>query len=356
MKKWPIFILICIGLSSCFTDDSDPYLLVQRPLNTDTKISIRAIQAFDDSTVWATGNGGTILKSFDAGETWETLTIPGHESSDFRDLKLFDKKKLAIMAIGSPAKIFRTNNGGMSWWMTYFNENPNIFLDGMAFFDDKVGVAFGDAMGDYIPILRTENGGNSWQMLSEKNLPLALPSEGGFAASGTSIRTIGKNKVVIGMGYPRGRVLYSEDQGKTWEFYLSQLGNKENSRGVYSMAFKKDPTKAKSYIGIAVGGSWEEPDNKDLIISRSVNGGKDWNILSESTPNGYRSAVEFAPDKNLVLCTGTNGTDMSFDNGLTWKNFSKDGFNAICFSPSGKFGYLAGSNGKVSRISFLEKE
>ena len=81
-----------------------------------------------------------------------------------------------------------------------------------------------------------------------------------------------------------------------------------------------------------------------MIISRSVNGGKDWNILSESTPNGYRSAVEFAPDKNLVLCTGTNGTDMSFDNGLTWKNFSKDGFNAICFSPSGKFGYLAGSN------------
>ncbi len=356
MKKLSWFLLLSVLVSSCFDDNSDPYLLIQRPLQTNTKVSLRSIQAFNDSTIWATGNGGSILKSFDAGETWDILTIPGHESSDFRDLHLFDEKKAVVMSIGSPAKIFRTNNGGKSWWLNYLNEDPDIFLDGMAFFDDKVGIAFGDAMGNYLPILRTENGGNSWQMLSKTDLPVSLPNEGGFAASGTSIRVINDSTVIIGLGYPRGRILRSTDRGQTWEFYISQLGNKENSRGVYSMAFKQHPNKVKGMVGLAVGGNWEEPTNSDLVLSRSTNGGKDWSVISENAPGGYRSAVGFAPNKNLAITTGTSGTDISFDMGLTWKSFTKDGFNAICFSPSGKYAFLAGSNGKVSRISFMVED
>ena len=354
MKKFLLITLLSAVASSCTFEQKDPYTLINRPLQSNTQISIRSIQAFDDSTIWATGNSGTILKSFDAGESWDVMTIPGHESSDFRDLQLFGKKKAIVMSIGSPAKIFRTKNGGKSWWLTYFNEDPDIFLDGMTFLNDEIGVAFGDAIGTRIPIIRTINGGNSWEMLDEMDLPRALPKEGGFAASGTSIRTLNDSTLVIGMGYPRGRVLRSTDRGLTWEFYLSHLGNKENSRGVYSMAFKKSSNESKTMIGLAVGGSWEEPDNHNLILSRSKNEGKDWTIISENAPKGYRSAVDFAPDKNLAICTGSNGTDISFDEGLTWKSFSKNGFNAIGFTPSGKYAYLAGNNGKISRVSFLE--
>lgn len=356
MKKFLLITLLSAVASSCTFEQKDPYTLINRPLQSNTQISIRSIQAFDDSTIWATGNSGTILKSFDAGESWDVMTIPGHESSDFRDLQLFGKKKAIVMSIGSPAKIFRTKNGGKSWWLTYFNEDPDIFLDGMTFLNDEIGVAFGDAIGTRIPIIRTINGGNSWEMLDEMDLPRALPKEGGFAASGTSIRTLNDSTLVIGMGYPRGRVLRSTDRGLTWEFYLSHLGNNENSRGVYSMAFKKSSNESKTIIGLAVGGSWEEPDNHNLILSRSKNEGKDWTIISENAPKGYRSAVDFAPDKNLAICTGSNGTDISFDEGLTWKSFSKNGFNAIGFTPSGKYAYLAGNNGKISRVSFLEQK
>ncbi|MFT6441214.1 MAG: photosystem II stability/assembly factor-like uncharacterized protein [Salibacteraceae bacterium] len=356
MKKWLYLMLLTAAISSCTYEQKDPYKLIKRPLQTNTQISIRSIQAFDDSTIWATGNGGTILKSFDAGESWDVMTIPGHESSDFRDLQLFGKKKAIVMSIGSPAKIFRTKNGGKSWWLTYFNEDPDIFLDGMTFLNDEIGVAFGDAIGTRIPIIRTINGGNSWEMLDEMDLPLALPKEGGFAASGTSIRSLNDSTVVIGMGYPRGRVLRSTDRGLTWEFYLSHLGNNENSRGIYSMAFKKNSNESKTMIGLAVGGSWEEPNNDNLVLSRSEDGGIHWSIIAENAPTGYRSAVDFAPDKNLAICTGNNGTDMSFDGGVTWKSFSKDGFNAIGFTPSGKYAYLAGNNGKISRVSFLEQK
>ena len=122
------------------------------------------------------------------------------------------------------------------------------------------------------------------------------------------------------------------------------------------MAFKKISNESKTMIGLAVGGSWEEPDNHNLILSRSENEGKDWTIIAENAPKGYRSAVDFAPDKNLAICTGSNGVDISFDEGLTWKNFSKDGFNAIGFTPSGKYAYLAGNNGKISRVTFLEQK
>ncbi len=356
MKKFLHIILLSTVASSCTFEQKDPYILIQRPLQTNTQVSIRSIQAFDDSTVWAIGNGGTILRSLDAGESWDVLSIPDHESSDFRDLQLFGKKKAIVMAIGSPAKIFRTNNGGKSWWLTYFNEDPAIFLDGMTFLNDKIGVAFGDAIETRIPIIRTINGGNSWEMLDEMDLPLALPKEAGFAASGTSIRSLNDSTVIIGMGYPRGRILRSTDKGLTWEFYLSHLGNNKNSRGVYSMAFQKDSSKTRTSIGIAVGGSWEDPNNDNLVLSRSEDGGIHWSIIAENAPKGYRSAVDFAPDKNLAICTGNNGTDMSFDSGITWKSFSKEGFNAIGFTPSGKYAYLAGSDGKISRLSFLEQE
>ena len=165
MKKWLYFTLVGTLISSCSFEQKDPYILIQKPLQSNTEVSIRSIQVFDDSTVWATGNAGTILQSHDAGENWEILTIPSHESSDYRDIQLFGKKKAVVMSIGSPAKIFRTNNGGKSWWMTYLNEDPDIFLDGMAFLNDKIGIAFGDAIGTRIPILRTVNGGNSWKII-----------------------------------------------------------------------------------------------------------------------------------------------------------------------------------------------
>ena len=356
MKKWLYFTLVGTLISSCSFEQKDPYILIQKPLQSNTEVSIRSIQVFDDSTVWATGNAGTILQSHDAGENWEILTIPSHESSDYRDIQLFGKKKAVVMSIGSPAKISRTNNGGKSWWMTYLNEDPDIFLDGMAFLNDKIGIAFGDAIGTRIPILRTVNGGNSWKMIPEANLPQALPNEGGFAASGTSIRSINDSTVIIGFGYPRGRVLRSTDKGLTWEFYLSHLGNNENSRGVYSLAFKTDANSINNTIGLAVGGSWEDPSNSDLVLSRSKDGGVHWTIVADNAPSGYRSAVGFVPNKKIAICTGTNGTDMSFDDGLTWKSFSTEGFNAIGFAPSGKFAYLAGGNGRISRISFLAQE
>lgn len=348
MKKFAFFTLVIFLFLGCTQVKKDPYTLSFKTLETQTKVSLRAIQSIDDSTIWACGNGGTILKSMNGGQSWTVLTIPGHESSDFRDIHVFDQKKVVVMSIGSPAKIFRTNNGGKSWWLTYFNNHPDIFLDGMAFWDKKTGIAFGDAMDNKIPILKTSDGGNSWQMLPDDNLPVALPNEGGFAASGTSIITHGDQLAWIGLGFPRGRILKSVDQGNTWDFYLSNMGNNDNSRGIYSLAFKDEKT------GLAAGGSWEEPKNTNLTMAFTQNGGHNFSIVTEHPPGGYRSAVAFVPGKDLAVCCGTNGIDISFDQGKSWRSAYEHGFNALAFSPSGKTGYACGSMGSIVKIQIHE--
>ncbi|MBD80037.1 MAG: hypothetical protein CL840_14085 [Crocinitomicaceae bacterium] len=339
------FFFILLGCS-CETDidiESFPYTFHLK--NTNAESHYRGLSAPSDSVCWISGTNGTILKTSNAGKSWKKLAIPGHETSDLRDIEAFDDQSAVVMAIGSPAKIFRTNNGGKTWWLTYFNDHPDIFLDGIAFFNEKEGLAFGDAISNKIIILQTYDGGNSWSLIPELRLPDAITKEGGFAASGTSIIAHGENEAYIGLGFPRGRLIYSHDKGHNWDFYLTGLGNGDTNRGVYSLDFNSNG------FGVAVGGDWSKPDNHNLVAATTLDKGLHWEIVTENPPNGYRSAVKFIPNTEWLIATGPNGTDYSNDKGLNWNAAKTGGANSIAFSPSGQVGWMAGNKGRIVKIT-----
>ena len=337
-------------LSACETENESvafPYSF--ELVKTEVVSHFRGSSSPSEKVCWISGSNCTILKTTDGGNTWEKLVIPGHEKSDLRDIEAFDEDNAVAMGVGSPAKIFRTEDGGKTWFLTYSNDHPDIFLDGIAFFNKNEGLAFGDAIDNKIIILKTYDAGKSWSLLPELRLPDAIGKEGGFAASGTSIITHGESEAYIGLGSPRGRLIYSHDKGENWDFYLTGLGNGDENRGVYSIDIDKDGN------GIVVGGDWEKKDNFDLVAATSHDKGLHWEISTENPPNGYRSAVKFIPNTEWVITTGPNGTDYSNGKGIHWKSAKTEGANTITFSPNGKLGWLAGNDGRIIKVYLEDK-
>jgi hypothetical protein len=52
------------------------------------------------------------------------------------------------------------------------------------------------------------------------------------------------------------------------------------------------------------------------------------------------------------LTCGTSGVDISVDDGITWRNISRQSFHVIKKAKYGKKIYLAGKNGRIAEVLF----
>ncbi|MEO6588262.1 MAG: oxidoreductase, partial [Pyrinomonadaceae bacterium] len=66
----------------------------------DTKASLRGLSVVSENVVWASGTGGTFLKTVDGGKNWTVGTVPGAEKLDFRDIEAFDAETAYVVSIG----------------------------------------------------------------------------------------------------------------------------------------------------------------------------------------------------------------------------------------------------------------
>jgi photosystem II stability/assembly factor-like uncharacterized protein len=208
----------------------------------------------------------------------------------------------------------------------------------MNFSDKMNGIAFGDPINHKLQILRTEDSGKSWKDISSNLKEPMFEGEASFAASGTTIRTMGQH-VWIATGGSRSRLLASADFGETWKVYNSPILQGRSSTGIFSIEVLS-PRKI-----LAVGGDYMKDTLRLQNMAYSHNGGRKWRF-PEVAPFGYRSCVSYIGDGTFIA-TGTTGTDISSDWGKTWKLLSPQGFNSISKSNGGKLILLAGSHGEV---------
>ncbi|MGB4775319.1 MAG: YCF48-related protein [Daejeonella sp.] len=312
------------------------------PLQSGTNSSIRGLAVLDNSVAWLCGSNGYTAHTMDGGKTWQWKQVPGYEKYDFRDIEIFSKENIIIVNAGSPALILQTLDGGLTWKERYRNDSPDIFLDGMAFWDAKRGLIFGDPIDSKMQLLQTRNNGQEWQSITDKlDIPL-IKDEASFAASGTTIRTQKGGKAWIATGGAQSRIFYTPDYGKTWAAYSCHIIQGGNTKGPFSIAFFDDKQ------GIAVGGDYSADTLRTNNLVLTNDSGKTWH-KPVSTTFGYRSAVEYI-NQNVLIATGTSGTDISFDGGKVWSNISSDGYNTIGKSKDGKWILLAGSKGKISVV------
>ena len=107
-------------------------------LNSNVEASFRGLDVISTKTAWVSGTGGTVLKTNDGGDTWENISVPNSSTVDFRDIEVFDKNTAIVMGISSPARFYKTKNGGKNWDLVYFNDHKDIFFDGMSFWSKKM--------------------------------------------------------------------------------------------------------------------------------------------------------------------------------------------------------------------------
>src|SRR5262249_41562131 len=146
---------------------------------------------------------GRVVRTSDGGATWTVDTIPGAATLDFRSIAP-RSDRVAWAASAGPAEsgqaqIFQTTDG-KSWMKQFSTSLKGVFLDAIAFWDDRHGIALSDPVDGKLFILVTDDGGTTWSRVPTDAAPPALPGEGAFAASGTCMIVQGSSNVWIGTG------------------------------------------------------------------------------------------------------------------------------------------------------------
>jgi photosystem II stability/assembly factor-like uncharacterized protein len=282
---------------------------------------------------------------------------------------------------GELSRLYKTTDGCSSWKLVFTNPDASAgsgFWDGLLFVDRHRGLVIGDpAHGNAVNpieghtftfrIRMTHDGGETWAPVIDpenfspgKNL-MPLDHESLFAASNSAATITGD---WLWFGTSRGRVLrnklfasfaatgivggstdpFSFSPGIAWlDWQVSQtpLASGNESSGVFSLAFRDQNH------GIAVGGDYKKPDESTGTAAFTSDGGKTWTAAAKP-PHGYRSAVAWDAANKAWIAVGTNGSDVSFDDGTTWVFLDSGKWNALSLP------WVVGPEGRIAKLVSLK--
>ena len=323
--------------------------------STGTQASLRGLSPVDRSTAWACGSRSTLVRTIDGGMTWTVHPIEGLETTELRSIHAWSADELVVATAGSPCRIYRTSNAGQSWDIVYENRNPQAFIDGLRFVDQKEGFAFGDPIDSKLMALRSGDRGLTWQSAGVEDYRMH-EHEAGFAASNSSLlvfraKAAERLSVWIGLGGAAGpaQILTSNDAGMSWSRSPIAAIPSGKSAGIFSIAMSPEGR------AVAVGGDYMEPDSNrgNIAIYDSETGV--WQAAEGQVPRGFRSSVVFLPEALSTehpraawirwICAGPSGCDFSED-GKTWYALSEQPFHSLAVA-SDKSLWACGPEGRV---------
>ncbi len=307
--------------------------------------SIRGMSICSERVIWLSGSKGQVARSVDGGATWQWRSVPGYETTDFRDIHAFDSSRAIIMGIDNPAYLLKTVDGGRSWKVVFSRNRTGMFLDAMDFRNDREGICIGDPLdaGDgrkTFFVIRTRDGGESWQEELAGRAPTAREGEAVFSASGTNIALMdggGYDYAFISGGAASNLYLVGRE-GKADLVFPLPIRKGGESAGAFSMA-----TDRRSAF-YCVGGDYKEPESVADNFAWTTDGGRSWKRAGRP-PSGYRSCIRSIDASRLVAC-GSHGVDLS-SNPQHWTRISSEGFHVCGVTPDRKRVFFAGANGKI---------
>ncbi len=333
-----------------------PQNLIWTPQDSGSTAGLRGIHSIDGTIAWASGTEGTILRTTDAGQHWTRCATPDAATDgatlDFRGIQAFDANTAIAMSSGpgEKSRLYKTVDGCRTWTLSSKPDGKDSFWDVVQFQHGDFGYAIGDAhtgimLGDPV------NGrfealamilGNGW--FRDEAACKALPGDAAFAASNSSAFVFGSRRYVLGIGGKNGAfVLISplvdnRDATEACRRVRVPIAGGTESSGVFSVFFS-DRTH-----GIAVGGDYTKPNDPTATAAFSTDGGLHW-TASKTPPHGYRSTVQYSPTLKAWITAGTNGSDISFDDGRTWQPIDNNSWNALSLP------YIVGPKGKIAKLT-----
>lgn len=304
-------------------------------VNVPTTSSLRGLSVVSEEIVWASGTGGTVIKTIDGGKNWSVMVVPGAEKLDFRGVRAFDGNTAVIISSGPAEKgqahIYRTIDGGKNWTRVFEEHRPGIFFDAIAFWDRDHGIVLSDPVEGKFALFITADSGVTWRQLSPTALPPALPYEGAFAASNSCLTVQGSKDVWFATGGAKvARIFRSSDRGAMWQVTETPMHPANASSGIFSLQFRD------ARNGVAVGGDYAHPESSDLPnVLLTADGGKTWQVGDATDPKGlYLSAVAILtgePHKSVSV--GIKGMFIpAAISGNAWTRVADEELNAVAIA------------------------
>lgn len=344
--RYFLIILFSFCLLSCTNNDDKKFSSVQIERIFSDSLSIRALSPIDTNTVWFAANNGKV-------------GLIDHQTPKLATIKFEDKllnfraiasihNAVFVLSIENPAVLYKigfNGNEATNIEEVYVEENNKVFYDAMAFWDDKEGIAIGDATENCFSVIMTYDGGVTWNKLSCDVLPKIEKGEAAFAASNSNI-ALYKNHVWVASGGTKARVFHSANRGASWEVFETPIIQGKAMTGIYSIDFEDENR------GIIFGGDWENQDLNEGNKAITIDGGKTWRLIANGKGPGYRSSVKFVPNTNgrSLVAVGSKGISYSADGGKHWNQLSNEGFYAIEFVTD-NIAFASGRN-KISKLFF----
>ena len=298
-------------------------------------------------TFVAVGYAGRILRTEDAGTTWEDV-----KSDVIWSLNNVKFSGEHGWAVGQNGTIIHSRDGGKTWAAQSVDTDKTIMA--VSFADQLHGWACGDES----TWLWTDNGGETWNVEMMEVSQIGLSERTRLAVPDIiyySVQFLDKNTGWIVGEY--GNVRYTTDGGKTWGSQhgslLDELVEQGGVRDVMVMGafFKVHFSDANNGVMVGAGGA----------VTKTSDGGQTWTWVAREGSNADVPALHLydvsAPGENgrLVLA-GMNAVVLdSTDSGVNWSptNTPEGVFtwiNSIAFGENGK-GILVGGKGTIMTTS-----
>jgi hypothetical protein len=339
---------------------------------------LRGIDSVDGTVAWASGTDGTVLKTTDGGAHWQKCAVPDGDKDgatlDFRGVQAWDETTAIVMASGpgDKSRLYKTSDGCSHWTLLSANKDSAGFWDSMVFWDRQNGLLLGDptetryfglkdgSLHLEFTVLFTDSGGVNWTRqayFGESPFEVAEANDAGaFAASNSTLTVVG-HMAWIGTGGKKGARVFLGDsyremppsvicdcypaQPKTIWFthgVSAPLTGGNDSSGIFSLKFRD------LKHGAAVGGDYTKPNQNSGTAAWSSDAGEHW-AASTKPPHGYRSTVQWSEPLKLWITAGTNGSDISRDDGRTWQPLDDGNWNALSLP------FIVGPKGRIARLN-----
>ncbi len=335
-----------------------------------TTAGLRGVHSLGGGVAWASGANGTVLRTEDGGYEWQSCTVPeGAEKMDFRGVWAWDTNTAIVMSSGPGdlSRIYRTTDGCSHWTLVLTNSDKTGFYDAMVFANREVGYLLGDPVNGAFPLLRTADGGVTWTKIQSPGLTTDSLGIAAFAASNSAMTDAGMvvnallagdGRVWFGTGGTGGAFIYEGESScprgdsdgppdpaclNMWNFKRQPLpmAGSSASAGAFSLRVVWWDEGVKA--AVAVGGDFAKPDQTDGTSAWTPDG-VHW-TAAEKPPHGYRSAVTWDADVNAWIAVGTNGSDISWDGGRSWRPLDNGDWSALSLP------FVVGPGGKIGKIN-----
>ncbi len=276
-----------------------------------TKENLKSVYFTDQSTGFAVGTHGVLLKTTNSGVNWSYQNLGTGKS--LNSIKFVNSSTGFIGgAEGYLGVVLKTTNSGNNWQTVY---NDSLQLISMHFINPTTGWC----AGNYGAFLKTTDAGNSWVKTAiTTSPPLSYINDIFFINENTGfIGSNGMHKTTNGgLNWYRVSIftiISIQFVGNTGFALSSTSGNfmKSTNLGENWITYTVEGSNRKDLYFINSETGWLNTSN---IIRKTTNGGVNWNIQNTNSNSIAVNSIFFI-DENRGWVVGDNGGIMRTTNG-----------------------------------------